>query len=76
MKYMNVPLFENFTPICSFLLGFKVGRYVMKMKMVIIIIIIMIIILMVMMMMMIILIITIMIRHVNYAHLCTPIKLF
>ena len=28
MKYMNVPFFENFTPICSFLLGFKVGRYV------------------------------------------------
>ena len=27
MKYMNVPFFENFTPICSFLLGFKVGRY-------------------------------------------------
>ena len=28
MKYMNVPFFENITPICSFLLGFKVGRYV------------------------------------------------
>ena len=27
MKYMNVPFFENCTPICSFLLGFKVGRY-------------------------------------------------
>ena len=27
MKYVNVPFFENFTPICSFLLGFKVGRY-------------------------------------------------
>ena len=28
MKCMNVPFFENFTPICSILLGFKVGRYV------------------------------------------------
>ena len=27
MKYMNVPFFKHFTPICSFLLGFKVGRY-------------------------------------------------
>ena len=27
MKYMNVPFFENVTPICSFLLGFKVGKY-------------------------------------------------
>ena len=30
MKYMNVPFFEYFTPICSFLLGFKVGRYVLS----------------------------------------------
>ena len=27
MKYMNVPFFFLFTPICSCLLGFKVGRY-------------------------------------------------